>query len=155
MAASKAERNGCRMTTRFAAMFVDLDQDSRLDAPGQADETSTLQGVPALAAPVVLELHDEGAGGRSPVDQVPDARGQGLRADHRLAAGQRPALHVDDDQRLDRLGHRAATRIATRTSSSNGPGPSASRRPASNAGSVGSESGERAERTLPTMPANV
>ncbi len=32
------------MATRFADMFVDLDQDSRLDPAGQADEVSTLQG---------------------------------------------------------------------------------------------------------------
>ena len=32
------------MATRFADMFVDIDQDRRVDPPGQAAETSTLQG---------------------------------------------------------------------------------------------------------------
>lgn len=104
---------------------------------------------------VVLQLHDQHAGGGGPADQLLDPRGQRRCADNGVRPGQQPALHVDDDQRLHRCGHRPATRIATRTSSSNGPGPIASRRPASNAGSVGTEAGERAERTLPTMPATV
>jgi hypothetical protein len=32
------------MATRFAGMFIDIDQDRRLDPPGQAAEASTLQG---------------------------------------------------------------------------------------------------------------
>jgi len=32
------------MATRFADMFVDLDQDARVDPPGEGDESSTLQG---------------------------------------------------------------------------------------------------------------
>jgi hypothetical protein len=44
VAGGSEERNGGRMATRFADMFVDLDQDSRVDPAGQADEASTLQG---------------------------------------------------------------------------------------------------------------
>jgi len=32
------------MATRFADMFVDLDQDTRVDPAGDGDEASTLQG---------------------------------------------------------------------------------------------------------------
>jgi len=34
----------CRMATRFADMFVPLDQDRRVDAPGHAEEAVTLEG---------------------------------------------------------------------------------------------------------------
>ena len=34
----------CRMATRFADMFVPLDQDRRVDAPGRAEEAVTLEG---------------------------------------------------------------------------------------------------------------
>jgi hypothetical protein len=44
VAAGLEERDGGRMATRFADMFVDLDQDRRIDPAGQADEASTLQG---------------------------------------------------------------------------------------------------------------
>ena len=103
---------------------------------------------------IILQLHDERSGVDRPPDQLLDPLAQRRRTGDRLRSGQQPALHVDDDQRLDRFGHRPATRIATRTSSSNGPGPRASRSPASKVRSVGNDPGDSAEYTLPTMRSN-
>ena len=44
MANGTGSRHGDPMATRFADMFVDLDQDGRVDPPGEGDESSTLQG---------------------------------------------------------------------------------------------------------------
>jgi uncharacterized damage-inducible protein DinB len=44
VAGAPDERDGDRMATRFADMFVDLDQDTRVDPAGDGDEASTLQG---------------------------------------------------------------------------------------------------------------
>jgi hypothetical protein len=126
---------------------------SRRRAPAPSRTCPRLVDLPERA--VVLQLHDQGTGVGRPSHQRRHPRHQPLSPDHRCRPGQQPALHVHHGQRLHRLdgrpGHRPATRIATRTSSSNGPGPSASRRPASNAGSVGTAPGDSADCTLPSI----
>jgi hypothetical protein len=44
VAGRAAWRHGGHMGTRFADMFVDLDQDTRVDPAGDGDESTTLQG---------------------------------------------------------------------------------------------------------------